>query len=46
MYRIPNYVLENIVPNEESEEEPDPSIPTDVYLFDVPNAHDGLCSCP
>ena len=44
MYRIPNYVLETIVPQES--EEPDPEIPTDIYIFDVPNAHDGLCSCP
>tara|TARA_R110000824_G_scaffold375105_2_gene565809 strand:- start:109 stop:2190 length:2082 start_codon:yes stop_codon:yes gene_type:complete len=47
MYKIPNYVLETIVPIEqEPGEEPDPEIPTEIYLFDVPNAHDGLCSCP
>ena len=43
MYRIPSYVLETIVP---AEDEEDPEIPTEIYLFDVPNAHDGLCSCP
>ena len=43
MYRIPNHVLQTIVPEES--EEPDPEIPTDVYIFDVPNAHDGICSC-
>ena len=43
MYKIPSYVLETIVAQEDEE---DPEIPTDIYLFDVPNAHDGLCSCP
>ena len=47
MYRIPNHVLETIIPVEqEADEEPDPEIPTEIYLFDVPNAHDGLCGCP
>ena len=23
----------------------DPTIPKDIYFFDVPNAHDGLCGC-
>ena len=46
MYRIPNHVLETIIPVEqEADEEPDPEIPTEIYLFDVPNAHDGLCGC-
>ena len=43
MYKIPSYVLQTIVPMEDEE---NPEIPTDIYLFDVPNAHDGLCSCP
>ena len=57
MYRIPNYILGSlnedeeivggsIVPKEEDPtEEPDPTIPEDIYFFDVPNAHDGLCGC-
>lgn len=46
MYRIPDYVLNGISPTEsDPNEEPDPTIPTDVYFFDVPNAHDGLCGC-
>ena len=46
MYRIPNHVMETIIPVEqEADEEPDPEIPTEIYLFDVPNAHDGLCGC-
>ena len=46
MYRIPNYVLESVVPTEPNEEDPDDETPTEIYLFDVVNAHDGLCSCP
>jgi len=57
MYRIPNYMLGSkddegeikrgsLVPIEtELGEEPDKSIPEDIYVFDVPNAHDGLCGC-
>ena len=57
MYRIPNYILGAlnedgevvrgaIVPNEEDPtEDPDPTIPKDIYFFDVTNAHDGLCGC-
>ncbi len=43
MYKIPNHVLSTIVAQEDEENS---EIPTDIYLFDVPNAHDGLCSCP
>ena len=47
MYRIPNHVLEAVVPveNDDYEEEPDRTIPENIYFFDVPNAHDGLCGC-
>jgi len=45
MYRIPNYILNTLSPEEASIEEPDPSIPENIYVFDVPNAHDGLCGC-
>ena len=57
MYRIPNYMLGElnedgevvkgtIAPNEEDAlGDPDPTIPKDIYFFDVPNAHDGLCGC-
>ena len=57
MYRIPNYMLGElnedgeivkgtIAPREEDPlGEPDPTIPKDIYFFDVPNAHDGLCGC-
>jgi len=56
MYRIPNYILGKlnkddevvrgaIVPMEEDPQDPDPKIPKDVFFFDVPNAHDGLCGC-
>ena len=34
MYKIPSYVLQTIVPMEDEE---NPEIPTDIYLFDVPN---------
>ena len=42
MYKIPSNVLESIVPSESEDED----VPSNIYLFDVPNAHDGLCSCP
>lgn len=56
MYRIPNYMLGElnedgevvkgtIAPKEELLDEPQPNIPKDIYFFDVPNAHDGLCGC-
>jgi hypothetical protein len=56
MYRIPNYILGEInedgevvrggiAPVESDPENIDPKIPTDIFFFDVPNAHDGLCSC-
>jgi hypothetical protein len=45
MYKLPSYILENTKPKEEEEDTPDPSIPKDIYFFDVPNAHDGLCRC-
>jgi hypothetical protein len=57
MYRIPNYMLGElnedgdvvkgtIAPSEEDPlGDPDPTIPKDIYFFDVPNAHDGLCGC-
>jgi len=57
MYRIPNYMLGElnedgdvvkgiIAPVEEDPlDDPDPKIPKDIYFFDVPNAHDGLCGC-
>ena len=43
MYRIPSYMLEFVV-NEENEEEEDNEL-EEIFFFDVPNAHDGLCSC-
>jgi hypothetical protein len=45
MYRMPSYVLNSIHPQKEDEDSPDPSIPKDIYFFDVMNAHDGLCRC-
>ena len=57
MYRIPNYILGElddegvvvrgaIAPRESDPSgDIDPKIPTDIYFFDVPNAHDGLCGC-
>jgi len=37
MYKVPPTYLESIAPYGEREE---------IFLFDVPNSHDGLCDCP
>lgn len=44
MNRIPSYMLEVFVP-EENEEGEDDNFPEEIFFFDVPNAHDGLCDC-
>jgi len=45
MYKIPSYMLEVIVPNDTDEPPSDPDAPEEIFFFDVPNAHDGLCDC-
>jgi len=56
MYRLPAYMLECIGPDgSESDEsssddnggegEPENLGPEEIFFFDVPNAHDGLCGC-
>lgn len=45
MYKVPMYVLEGMtatgdIDNNVGDE------PVEIFFFDVPNAHDGLCSCP
>ena len=47
MNMIPSYVLETVVPNspENVEEGEEIEMPEEIYFFDVPNAHDGLCEC-
>ena len=42
MYRVPSYVINSIMVDED---EDDDSLPEEIYFFDVPNVHDGLCSC-
>tara|TARA_R110000824_G_scaffold25365_1_gene88441 strand:- start:7450 stop:9504 length:2055 start_codon:yes stop_codon:yes gene_type:complete len=43
MYKLEGKGLDKITT---TDPEGDDSIPTEIYFFDVPNAHDGLCSCP
>ena len=43
MYKLEGKGLDKITA---IDPEDDDSIPTEIYFFDVPNAHDGLCSCP
>lgn len=45
MYKVPMYVLEGMtatgdIDNNAGDE------PVEIFFFDVPNAHDGLCNCP
>ena len=42
MYRVPSYVINSIVVDED---EDDDTLPEEIYFFDVPNVHDGLCGC-
>jgi len=46
MYKLPSNILYSIDPQNEDEDNPDPSIPKEIFFFDVPNSHDGLCACP
>jgi len=47
MHKIPSYMLEFIVSSdtEDNEEGDEGTKPEEIYFFDVPNAHDGLCDC-
>ena len=48
MYRLPGSELECIVPSENIEDEngeTSTDFPEEIFFFDVPNVHDGLCDC-
>lgn len=47
MHKIPSHMLEFIVSSdtEDNEEGDEGTKPEEIYFFDVPNAHDGLCDC-
>ena len=49
MYKLTNYALQHIAPDvlnyEEDDDREANEIANEVYFFNVPNAHDGMCRC-
>tara|TARA_R100000315_G_C5235526_1_gene147402 strand:+ start:4403 stop:6562 length:2160 start_codon:yes stop_codon:yes gene_type:complete len=45
MYKLPMYVLEGMTTTGDVENNFGDE-PVEIFFFDVPNAHDGLCDCP
>ena len=45
MYRVPMYILEGMTATGDIDHNYGDE-PVEIFFFDVPNAHDGLCNCP